>query len=405
MSRTGRATLHPALRAAVTVLVVEAAVWLDQCEVPADWWATAGAWRKASPGLTPLFTAFMVVELAAISVPRWRPLRRDGQHGRAQLRAASLRLGVALSALYLLGVVVLAPAHSGVVEVLAVAHMSLLFGLAAVLDRFGLGVGLATVFVCSEAGDLVAKLTFATPAQWVVPAFLMVMFGVALSFGRGDSPTSPPWPVPISGVMALSWPLQAIHYLDPLGNRLVLSPGDVGLAIAISVALALLLAQVVARLPVELRYIGSWPRRRREALAWSLLFIGFLSMLTYVFRMMDFGTPYSAGGGIVQPLILTLVAALVLDLFQDGMAHARKGPLVDVWEEPRGWAIPVGLAALALEGIEGIPRGVHVHALHQVFAPHFATRIAVRTDHVERAQQVLADTFHVDGDASPPTVF
>jgi hypothetical protein len=400
-----RATLGPALRAAVTVLVMVAVVWLGQWEVPAGWLAAPRALREASPGLTPLFGAFMAVELAAFMVPRWRALRRDGRHGRAQLRTASLRLGVASSALYLLGVVMFVPVHGGALVLLALVHMSLLFGLATVLDRFGLGLGFATVFVCSEAGDLVTRLTVAAPAHWAVPVVLTTMCGVTFWNGGGAFQSSPPWPVPISGVVALSWPLQAIQYLDPHGNRLVSSAADVGVATAITVALALLLAQVVARLPTELRYIGTWPRRRRDALAWSLLVIGFLSLMTYAFRIMNSSHPHSAESGIVQPLILALLAALLLDLVVDWTARARKGPIVDVWEEPRGWAIPVGLAALALEGIEGIPRGVHVHALHQVFAPHFATRIAVRTDQAERARQVLADTFDVDADASPPTAF
>src|SRR4030095_8937284 len=48
-------------------------------------------------GLMPFFSAFSLVELAALIVPRWRPLRHGGPPGRARLHTAAITLTLLLA--------------------------------------------------------------------------------------------------------------------------------------------------------------------------------------------------------------------------------------------------------------------------------------------------------------------
>src|SRR5262249_23294592 len=47
--------------------------------------------------LNPVFSGFILVELAALAVPRWRPLRDEGMAGRRRLHRAAVWLSVALT--------------------------------------------------------------------------------------------------------------------------------------------------------------------------------------------------------------------------------------------------------------------------------------------------------------------
>src|SRR5262249_33508026 len=49
-------------------------------------------------GISPLVNAFLLVELAALIVPRWRPLRHGGPEGRRSLGRATACVAVAVAA-------------------------------------------------------------------------------------------------------------------------------------------------------------------------------------------------------------------------------------------------------------------------------------------------------------------
>src|SRR6185295_12364835 len=48
-------------------------------------------------GLNPVISAFLIVELIALCVPRWRALRNGGPQGRGSLLLAASRLGLGLA--------------------------------------------------------------------------------------------------------------------------------------------------------------------------------------------------------------------------------------------------------------------------------------------------------------------
>src|SRR5437868_3505449 len=50
-------------------------------------------------GLSPAISGFVLVELAALLVPPWRPLRTGGPDGRAALRRAALVTSLVLAAI------------------------------------------------------------------------------------------------------------------------------------------------------------------------------------------------------------------------------------------------------------------------------------------------------------------
>src|SRR5262245_46989704 len=91
------------LLAPITVLALEH-VPLPGVDVTAFRLELAGGWLAPSPnlsvlalGIAPLLSAFLVVELAALLVPRWSRLRHGGFEGRAKLARATLLVALVLA--------------------------------------------------------------------------------------------------------------------------------------------------------------------------------------------------------------------------------------------------------------------------------------------------------------------
>src|SRR5262245_38352766 len=94
-------------RLVVTVLVAVAAALVDRIPLPgveraARYASLSHEGPTLGPfmlGLGPVLSAFLVIEVLAVLVPRWRPLRHGGYEERGRLWARTKVLAVVFSAL------------------------------------------------------------------------------------------------------------------------------------------------------------------------------------------------------------------------------------------------------------------------------------------------------------------
>jgi len=98
-----------------------------------------------SLGLGPWMTAALLVEIATVLIPRWRPLRLGGRAGRLRLWRATLAVGVTLAAVQSFFIAVWMqktgafeprPGNFAIVIVSFTAGTSLFVGGAAIVSRF-----------------------------------------------------------------------------------------------------------------------------------------------------------------------------------------------------------------------------------------------------------------------------
>ena len=122
-------------------------------------------------GVKPLIGGYVLVELAALLVPRWRSWRTGGAAERAKLARASLLLGLGLS---LFQAVILNDAWQvqfglptegrGVRVITLIGTVFLLVGLAKIVDREGLGSGLVVVLLATILPEVTASFGTGIPA-------------------------------------------------------------------------------------------------------------------------------------------------------------------------------------------------------------------------------------------------
>lgn len=191
-------------RMAVTGLLVAVSFSLRWLPAPGLNLESAGAYwgfpthplSVGSLGLAPFILGYLVVELAAALVPRWRSLRTSGRQGRRVLHQASGFVGVGLAAVLAVAAGVywydlvgayLGPGglglHGGVwnrvvLGASLVGGTSALYLLASLITRFGLGNGFSVII----AGGLLWEMVPASEAfiEWIqsMNAHNLDVFGV-----------------------------------------------------------------------------------------------------------------------------------------------------------------------------------------------------------------------------------
>ena len=170
-------------------------------------------------GLNPILSAFWLVELAALCVPRWRSLRTGGPSGRGRLLRATYWLGLALAFAQALGVAVYLerlgaleadPRLSRLIVALTlVAGVSLLVLAARFLDEAAVGGGfslLVTGFACASLLPFREALRASAPL--VAGALLLTVLGTVFVLrwrpvDGGGKPSA--LPLPACGLVPLQW--------------------------------------------------------------------------------------------------------------------------------------------------------------------------------------------------------
>ena len=393
-------------------------------------------------GLTPILAAFVVVELSALAIPAWQPLRLSGFAGRRQLTRLALLLAIPLTAAQTLGsvrsLITLGhlPARVGpelVVAASLAAAPFLLLGLASGVSRFGLGDGISVVLgslILAEGMPVVARLAASHRQGRLDTTDLLLIAGVELILaldtvwtvrrrGRADAPEGPvTLPLPTPGVVplqALAWvaalvPSVALFVpaLMPVAGHLMhggRTAQGVLLAAVLVVGAAFAWAfnrpVLVGRLVARARGI---PEKTPEvtAAANKALLIGSGHSLVFLLLVQVaffFVAGVSPAMGLFGSVWIVVLAAVLLDVVYDWRFRARHGKVVAVRPLHRLYAVDPALEALDTAGIPALARGAAHRTLLQVLGPYVPVMILVPETLATDATEVLE--LVLDGDGTP----
>jgi hypothetical protein len=397
-------------------------------------------------GLWPIFSAFIVVELVALAVPRWRPLRHGGPGGRARLLTASLRLGVGFAALQALTRAVLLerwglfegdPRVSRLIVTLSVVTGTCVYVVfAQMLDRFALGGGFSVMALALTLPALVWFVQEWLPAvnppgRTVAVAGLLAAGALTFLLLRkrplgtpgklrsvrlpacGIVPLSTP-PTAAATLWALAYPLREFGlWPNVLPTRVLEGETRLVFPLALTGALAVALGFLFNRprrvaaleagegtgvpAPAQLKHA------REEvigATAWSAAYVLGLALLgwfvAHTLALHDLLHRRPRGDFIFMVMTsVVMIVAVGLDVVVEAQALRRHGELVPVWPEHRLYAVDSALAVLERAGIPCFARSVHHRALWHFFAPYIPIQILVPPPRAEEASRLLHEHFEV----------
>jgi hypothetical protein len=413
---TGAILLGPALS-----LVPLPFVELDALRhaAPGPWAAGTSRVSLGAIGVMPWLSAFLIVEIAALIVPAWRPLRHGGPEDRRRLTRASTVLGVGIAFVQamLLGRAIdtmrlygdLAPQLDGPLAytafVLAAVAGSCLLRLAASgIERVGVGNGysllvLGQLLVWAETAPFSRR-----PADVDVLSLLLLVLGcaaIAAAVSRLVRPIAADDPravaCPSSGFVPLSIAMGAtaivtslMRAADPTAPaRTTLPiPGAIGCIGLVPVLAALFSSPSRA----AAAFAAAAGREVTEAdLAGARSATARASGPTFALHVVLAGV-WIAAAGIGLALPITLVAlstAIAKDLLAELRARRMHGDLESVWPLHRFDHVGLALAALRTEGIEPFARGANHRVLGHFFFPYVPIEIMVRRADRRRARDVL----------------
>ncbi len=395
-------------------------------------------------GLTPILAAFVVIELSALVIPAWRPLRISGFAGRRQLTRLALLLAIPLTAAQTLGsvraLITLGrlPARVGpelVVAVSLAAAPFLLLGLASVVGRFGLGDGISVVLgslIAAEGVPVLAHLAAGHARGQLDTTDLLLIAGVegvlALDTvwtlrrrGRAEAPEGPvTLPLPTTGVV----PLQALAWVAALipsvalfvpalmpvaahlmhGGRtaqevLLVAVLVLGAAFAWAFSRPALVGDLVARargIPEQAATVtGAARRALLIGTGHSLVFLLLVQVAFF------FVAGLSPAMGLFGSVWIVVLAAVGMDGVYDWRFRARHGRVVAVRPLHRLYAVDPALEALDTAGIPALARGAAHRTLLQVVGPYVPITVMVPEQLATDATEVLELVLDGDGSTIP----
>ena len=358
-------------------------------------------------GLGPILTAFTIVELAALAVPTWRPLRHGGLPGRAKLLRATLLLTLVLAfsqgfthARYLDALDVLTASGLGPTLLVAVTLTAGTFAyvaLAHAADRWALAGGYSLLAGAVAANGLYRSgralverilegATDGVPLVLLGTMAVVAITGVVLVRRRAPGelriPSCGIVPVHEAGAL-IALPLT----LGSFGLR-GFSWGSSWSSIQLGAVgvLALLYAYLFNR-PAQLApFAGEGIDVTRPLIRAGLRSAAFVLALAFLPHVL----PQGVARAMPDPLSLVVAVAVILDIAAHWRARRALGDLVAVRPEHRVYAIDAALDALDRAGIAGHARGVHHRVLWQFFGPFLPIVLYAPKDRLAEAERILA---------------
>jgi len=382
-------------------------------------------WRLSvlALGFQPILTAFLLVEVSALLVPRSRALRHGGAAGRARLGGATAVLALCLSFI------------QGWAVAVNVEHLSLSGPMAGLVRSPGLGFELVTTLT------LTAGVCLLIVTSWLVgrlglangwSALLLAYFAQSLwRIGPALASATPPQ-LAYAAVLALTIVGATVQTLR---TRVRLAAGPAlrlptcGIAPLLVPGAFLNLAAALDQFGLPLFPAGYWPRGLDYDTLHVALMLAFVGLLSLAFsspsallrmlnpRLRDTGpiagllpiaTAASAAyllmalGGyllwlrlapdlVLGAAPLAIATAITMDIVAEWRARSRHADLVEVWPIHHVHAAEIALEALAAADIPAHPRGAHHRALLHFFGPFVPITVHVPRDHVDSARRILAD--------------
>lgn len=382
----------------------------------------------ASLGVMPFISASGLVEVVALVVPSFRPLRHGGYAGRRKLLRAAVLLALAIAVFQawntasLLAAVPEFGSSSHIVILTLVAALGLTHLLAQTVDRYGLASGygalfasisFVTMFTELEASKVTARdvaallgaIAVAAAVTWYVlersaPEALPRRTTESYRNAAVPEEAPPLWlPAPSSGLSAFSNATSVISLAVMFGVGGVLANDTVRRAIELSLALGAavfftyLFHQPDRVAEVFARARGAGASRSAiaaEAAALRMPAAMKSAVLLFALLAVDvFAAQISpkAAAAWTTPLFV----ALVLDIAAELRARRSAPNLVAVWPEHSPYAIAAARDALHAEGIFVHARGERMRRLLQFFGPYVPIDLMVPEKHAERAEAILRE--------------
>ncbi len=393
----------------------------------------AGKLNVFAFGLTPVFTAFVLVELVALVVPAWNRRRHAGSQARRPLLLATALLATVLATLQAffvytwLGSTGESQIMSGLLAGTDLGTEALIIGslvcgtlvlvfIAEFLSRFGLVNGYSAMIVATWLVQTVHTLqrkpqpdlptiTSLTILLVVAACLAIALVAGALLAARARLHAhGPTLRLPSSGIVPLAYATGVVAVVPiaaqlgmPVPMKVLewLAAGSVsyfGVQLLVAVALAGLASWLfsmpapVAGLVSDLRTRAADPRSL--ARLWSVataVSVAWLVLLALAGAFLGRNGP--RGLDFLGPVVL---AAVVLDALGEWRARRRLGDLVAVAERHDVQGVDAALAVLAAADVPAFARTAHHRVLLHFFAPFLPVVIAVPPAHAQRAREVLS---------------
>ena len=390
-------------------------------------------------GLRPLVSGFFLVEILALLIPAWRPLRADGGAGRRKLTRAALlvSLVIALGQGFLLGrwlessaadprlsnllVADPPPAFAGLAALSLAAGTALLWVLAGLIDRVGLGCGMAILLgleslwtIDRDVGRNLVSLLQGQTSPASFSAQIVLCLGVALaswvmlrglaqhSAARKDSA---PIQQPVTSLVPLQAAASLVMLVSSAANLGWIPPS---LAEPLAPGLgAYYAAQFV--LLIGLGILCGWlftrpqkgipfdPAQRQRALQIGMLYLIALWCVSIAMSRLHLQTALS-------PLHIVAITAIALDIAASWRARQLHAELFPIWHPASVDAAIADCEKLHRAGIFALTRGLYPRSLWRFFGPIYALDVMVRPADAERAQRILAGLVSEDEPANPDGV-
>jgi preprotein translocase subunit SecY len=375
-------------------------------------------------GLAPIISAFIIVELLSLLLPRWRHWRRFPDSGRASLRLRAEILGLILALTQALRWARISaheevplgslssPLLAAVVVVASLlAGTCLLLALARIIDRRGLGNGI-TVLLAGSSLFMLAKTSHAVWLQLqsgeLAPGALALALGIltgvvmaTLRLFTQEQPLAAGFkaPQPAAGVIPVS--LTAALLGTFFGIRAMLAHPTApqqGLPLLL-IELALVLAfgvlftrlfnprQAVAATRAKvLHLIGADAAEHGddapEVLTRSVAYVLLLTIAAWFVRD-------QLQVSLIHVTTLALITAVGFDIFRDWRAYSSGTAWVRIGEVHAPWQMgPLTFAARA-QGITLHLRAAGARTLSHFFGPYIPIGVEVATADRARAEELL----------------
>jgi hypothetical protein len=374
-----------------------------------------------SLGLHPAMNAALLVEIAALVVPRWRPLRHSA--GRARLERATVRIAIVLAAIqafFLIrwmdgnlrpfpGLQVMTDTLGArlVIGFSIVTGAALLIGLARILSVHGVGCGFSVLLAALSVPDIVKHVSGSLDhasaldggllAAFGVPAVALVLLALVTARARADaaSPFGLPTPssaiLPLSLVAALSLLPRQLAAFASVPAPIELLGTDIRAQLVVLALAVLALAWILSRpsliAPVWRRAFAAPPdaaRAFRRGLAASLVFLGALYAISAHLERARIALD-------VLPVLVLLCVGL--DLASELRFRRAQGDVIPVRPEHRLYAVGPALARLDRAGIAAFPRGLRHRALLGFFGPYIPVELLVPAPRAAEARAALDEVF------------
>ncbi|HTJ44943.1 MAG TPA: hypothetical protein VL463_22705, partial [Kofleriaceae bacterium] len=322
-----------------------------------------------SIGVTPVITAYLLVELAALVIPGWRRRRHAGRDARLPLTSATAALGAALTivqAWFLADYFVaygFADDRWTIVAALSAGVLAYALG-ALAIERWGLGNGWSVVIAAPLIEWIARDVTHAALAPLALAlagGALVAMIALGAARTKIDHAR-----LPLGGVVAAAATPALFAFLV---GTVTLIPGGGALAFQIVDRLGQPAAQLLSACVLAALLAALWSRRLAGAARTGAIALSTAIALSVA--SLELASARATGAAL--GLAFALTAATIADVIVEARARARAS-----WTELASLHDVDHADELLADGSR-TARGLHVRALYRFFAPFVPVTIFERT--------------------------